>query len=91
MGVCRTGFLIGFKRQMKNMADKERRTTSIIFGVGLLGTLFSAIVIGSKLLVILFLLVQIPAYIWYCASYIPFARDCIKSCLSSCFKKVAKE
>lgn len=72
------------------MADKDRRVTSIIFAVGLFGTLFSAIVIGSKLLVILFLIVQIPAYIWYCASYIPFARDCIKSCLGSCLKKATK-
>jgi hypothetical protein len=72
------------------MADKERRVTSILFVGGLLGTLFSAIVLGSKVLVILFLLVQIPAYIWYCASYIPFARDCIKSCLSSCYKKASK-
>jgi hypothetical protein len=72
------------------MADKERRVTSIIFLGGLLGTLFSAIVLSSQLLVILFLIVQIPAYIWYCASYIPFARDCIKSCLNSCVKKVTK-
>lgn len=36
---------------------------------------------------IFFLIIQIPAYIWYCASYIPFARGCIKSCLNKCFKK----
>lgn len=72
------------------MVDKERKITSIVFVVGLLGTLFSAIVLSSQILVILFLIVQIPAYIWYCASYIPFARDCIKSCLKSCFKKVTK-
>lgn len=72
------------------MADKERRVTSIIFIGGLLGTLFSAIVLSSKVLVILFLIVQIPAYIWYCATYIPFARDCIKSCLRSCLNKVRK-
>jgi len=47
----------------------------------LTGTLFFALVLHSKLLVLLCLMVQIPAYIWYCASYIPFARDCIKSCL----------
>jgi hypothetical protein len=75
---------------MKNMVDKDRRVTSIIFLVGLLGTLFSAIVLGSKLLVILFLIIQIPAYIWYCASYIPFARDCLKSCFKSCLKKATK-
>ena len=65
------------------MVDADRRICSIIFLSALVGTLFSALVIGSKLLVLLCLMVQIPAYIWYCASYIPFARDCIKSCLKS--------
>ena len=81
--LSRTGFLLGFKRQCKNMVDADRRICSIIFLSALVGTLFSALVIGSKLLVLLCLMVQIPAYIWYCASYIPFARDCIKSCLKS--------
>lgn len=63
------------------MVDPERRVCSIIFACALTGTLVSALVFHSKLLVMLCLLVQIPAYIWYCASYIPFARDCIKSCL----------
>ncbi len=73
------------------MADKDRRIASMCFVGGLLGTLFSAIVLGSQLLVVLFLIIQIPAYIWYCASYIPFARDCIKSCLSSCLKKASPQ
>ena len=69
------------------MADLDRRVASIVFIVALVGTLVSAIVFSSKLLVILFLAIQIPAYIWYCASYIPFARSCIKSCLKKCFSK----
>ena len=63
------------------MVDKERRICSIIYVCALTGTLVFALVLHSKLLVLLCLMVQIPAYIWYCASYIPFARDCIKSCL----------
>jgi hypothetical protein len=86
----RTGFLIGFKRQIKNMVDKERRITSAIFIGALLGTLFSAIVLQSPALVIICLVVQIPAYIWYCATYIPFARDCIKACLRGCLNKIKK-
>ena len=85
--ILRTSFLIGFKRQIKNMADLDRRVASIVFIVALVGTLVSAIVFSSKLLVIIFLAIQIPAYIWYCASYIPFARTCIKSCLKKCFSK----
>lgn len=63
------------------MIDEKRRTTSIIFGSALLGTLVSAILFDSRLLVFVCLVVQIPSYIWYCASYFPFAQDCIKSCL----------
>lgn len=65
------------------MVDPDRRICSAIFFCALLGTLVSALILGSKILVLLCLMVQIPAYIWYCASYIPFARDCIKSCLKS--------
>lgn len=65
----------------------DRRIASIVFIGALIGTLVAAIVFGSQLLVFLFLAVQIPAYIWYCASYIPFARSCIRSCLRKCFKK----
>ena len=72
------------------MVDKERRITSAIFIGALLGTLFSAIVLKSAILVIICLVVQIPAYIWYCATYIPFARDCIKACLRGCLNKIKK-
>ena len=70
------------------MADNERKITSAIFLGALVGTLVSALVFESKILVLICLIVQIPAYIWYCASYIPFARDCIKSCLKSCRDKI---
>jgi hypothetical protein len=72
------------------MGDPDRRITSIIFIVTLLGTLFFALVVPFTPLVFLCLAVQIPAYIWYCASYIPFARDCLKSCLTACCKKLGK-
>lgn len=85
--IFRTGFLLGFKKQFQNMVDKERRICSIIYVCALTGTLVSALVLHSKLLVLLCLIVQIPAYIWYCASYIPFARDCIKSCLRGISEK----
>jgi hypothetical protein len=81
ISLSRTGFLIGFQRQFKSMIDEKRKMTSIIFGSALLGTLISALIFDSRLLVFACLLVQIPAYIWYCASYFPFAQDCIKSCL----------
>lgn len=90
VGVFRTGFLIGFKRQFQSMVDEKRRTTSIVFGSALLGTLVSAILLDSRLLVFVCLMVQIPAYIWYCASYFPFAQDCIKACLRGLTERFRK-
>jgi hypothetical protein len=73
------------------MVHMDRRVATIIFIGALVGTLISALVFNSKILVLICLLVQIPAYIWYCASYIPFAQNCIKSCLKNCFGKASKE
>ena len=63
------------------MVDEKRKLTTIVFVSALFGTLISAILFDSRILVFLCLIVQIPSYIWYCASYFPFAQDCIKSCL----------
>ena len=73
--------MIGFQRQFKSMVDEKRKLTTIVFVSALFGTLISAILFDSRILVFLCLIVQIPSYIWYCASYFPFAQDCIKSCL----------
>ena len=65
------------------MVDDKRKVTSLVFVGALAGTLISAIWLESRLLVLLFLLVQIPAYIWYCASYFPLAQDCIRNALGT--------
>jgi hypothetical protein len=62
----------------------------MVFGGALLGTLVSAMLFDSRLLVFLCLMVQIPAYIWYCASYFPFAQDCIRSCLRGMTERFRK-
>ena len=67
------------------MADKERRISALIFFGSLLMVLISAFVLKSKVLVLIFLITEFCSYTWYAASYIPFARDCIKNC----FKGVA--
>ena len=59
----------------------------MLFVGALIGTVVSAVVFESRLLVLVFLMVQIPAYIWYVASYIPFARDCIKNCLRGLLRR----
>lgn len=69
------------------MVDKERRITSIVFITALVMTIVSAVLFESRLLVLLCLIVQIPAYIWYVATYIPFARSCILNCINSVFRR----
>ena len=75
------GFLIGFKQQFKSMTDKTRLAAGVIFIGSLIMTLISALVFKKALLVLIFLIIQICAYIWFVASYIPFARNCLKGCL----------
>eukprot|EP01016_Furgasonia_blochmanni_P037996 TRINITY_DN4543_c0_g3_i2.p1 TRINITY_DN4543_c0_g3~~TRINITY_DN4543_c0_g3_i2.p1 ORF type:complete len:231 (+),score=13.69 TRINITY_DN4543_c0_g3_i2:99-791(+) len=78
-----TGFLVGFKRQFTNMSDPNRLYTSIVYVGAIIMTLFSAFVLHSGILCLLSVLVQIGAYFWYCASYIPYARTCILNCFKN--------
>lgn len=36
-----------------------------------------------NLFAIILVLIQFGALVWYCASYIPFARDGIRNCMGS--------
>ncbi|KRX07341.1 hypothetical protein PPERSA_06956 [Pseudocohnilembus persalinus] len=85
-----TGFLIGFEKQIKNMKNKERLITSIIFFTSMVMTLLSALVFKIPILVLVFIIIQFCSYVWYVASYIPFARGCIKSSLKKVFRTVSR-
>ena len=80
--INRTGFLVGFSKQFQNMIDKTRLFSSLVFLGALIMTLVSALWIESGWLVLIFLIIQFLAYVWYVASYIPFARDLLKGCFS---------
>ena len=47
-------------------------------------TLVSALALKSVGLTLLFALIQFCAVFWYCLSYIPFARQAVKGCATSC-------
>jgi hypothetical protein len=80
-----TGFLVGFGSQVKKMLDPTRMAASIAFLVALVCTLISALVIKIGGLTVLCCVVQYVALLWYCLSYIPFARDMVKNtCLGCC-------
>mmetsp|Transcript_21916 Transcript_21916/g.39766 ORF Transcript_21916/g.39766 Transcript_21916/m.39766 type:complete len:196 (+) Transcript_21916:70-657(+) len=74
-------FLCGPKRQFKNMFDEKRRETSIVYLSCLLVTVivvfipipvaYSAV---KLLLLVLLLIAQFCASLWYTLSYIPYGR-----------------
>lgn len=77
-------FLCGPKRQFKNMFDKHRRDTSIVYLSCLVLTLlFVFIPMPGPLKLILLLLlmmIQFCASIWYSLSYIPYGRRTVTQC-----------
>ena len=82
-------FLSGPKRQFKYMFDEKRSTTSIIY----LSTLGTSIVVcfvpfpalPKMGVLVLLLLVQMCASLWYTLSYVPYGRATAKRMLKSLF------
>lgn len=80
-------FLCGPRKQFKNMFDKKRKIATIVY----LSTLATSIIIcfipfnqRSKLgILVILLIVQFLASIWYSLSYIPFARRAVKKCFKN--------
>lgn len=60
----------------------------MIFFSSLVGCMVFSLIFESRLLVFLCVMIQIPSYIWYCATYIPFARDCLKSLVGGCWQAI---
>ena len=74
-----TFFLIGPQRQLKYMLDPIRKGASLIFIFSIILTIISIYLFKSKLLVVLCVIIQFGAFIWYVMSYIPYGRDCLKA------------
>mmetsp|Transcript_2409 Transcript_2409/g.7651 ORF Transcript_2409/g.7651 Transcript_2409/m.7651 type:complete len:194 (-) Transcript_2409:44-625(-) len=71
-----TFFLIGPVAQLKSMFHPSRYIASILYLGTLIGTLYAASV-SNILLTMVLVVVQICAALWYVASYIPYAQDCL--------------
>jgi hypothetical protein len=80
MSMGSTGFLVGAGRQCKTMFDSTRRQASSVFFVSMFATLYFAFVRKSGIGTIVFVIIQLMAYAWYIASYIPFGRALLKKC-----------
>lgn len=89
VSLAATMFLMGPVKQFKNMFDEKRRVATIVYLSALVATLVIALWQGKKLviLVLLLVVVQFLALIWYTLSYIPYGRTVAASAVTGCFKK----
>ena len=72
-----TFFLVGPKRQFKNMMHPYRRKAVAIFLSSIVLTFISLYVLHSRSLTVIAIIIQLGAYIWYIATYIPYGQDCL--------------
>ena len=63
LSIAATGFLLGFRRQMKCAFDEKRRTATIVFLTSMIMTLVSVFAIKIAFVTLIFILTQICAYI----------------------------
>ena len=82
----RTGFIIGFKKQFKKMFAKTRIVVVLIIIASISLAMISAFVWENVWLVLVFIIVEYLALIWYSLSYIPYARKLAKKMLLGCCK-----
>uniref|UniRef100_A0A8C3VAJ4 Vesicle transport protein n=1 Tax=Catharus ustulatus TaxID=91951 RepID=A0A8C3VAJ4_CATUS len=79
-----TCFLMGPVKQLKAMFDPKRLIATIVMLLCLILTLCAVFWWNKKGLAMLFCILQFLAMTWYSLSYIPFARDAVIKCFSSC-------
>mmetsp|Transcript_5591 Transcript_5591/g.17203 ORF Transcript_5591/g.17203 Transcript_5591/m.17203 type:complete len:197 (-) Transcript_5591:127-717(-) len=74
LSLLSTGFIIGPKRQVRNMTHPVRAASAFAYVLAMAATLLSAMLFHRALLVLLCILIQFAAMAWYILSYIPFGR-----------------
>ncbi|XP_030355500.1 vesicle transport protein SFT2A isoform X3 [Strigops habroptila] len=79
-----TCFLMGPLKQLKAMFEPKRLIATVVMLLCLILTLCAAFWWNKKGLALLFCILQFLAMTWYSLSYIPFARDAVIKCFSSC-------
>ena len=61
---CRSMFLVGPWKQIKNMFDSKRVISTAIYLVSIMFTLIAAWKFHSVILCMIFIVIQFAAYIW---------------------------
>jgi len=77
--ILSTFFLVGPKRQIQNMFHPSRAVAAALYFGSMGATLYTALSLQQTLLTLVMVSVQFAAAVWYGASYIPFAQDCLRS------------
>lgn len=84
-------FLKGPTNQLKLMCKETRRIATLAYVSSLLVTLgvaFGPYWGGKAMATVLLMIVQYMAVGWYCASYIPFARQGFKKCCKKLWSEI---
>ncbi|XP_056147770.1 vesicle transport protein SFT2A [Lampris incognitus] len=79
-----TCFLMGPLKQLKRMFEPTRLIATVVMLLCLVLTVCAALWWQRKGLAILFCILQFLAMTWYSISYIPFARDAVIKCVTTC-------
>ncbi|CAG0917401.1 unnamed protein product [Notodromas monacha] len=82
VSVFSTFFLMGPMKQLKKMAEETRIIATAVMVLSVLLTLLAAFHWKKRALCLLFVIMQFCAMLWYSLSFIPYARNAVKSCLS---------
>ncbi|XP_010128448.1 PREDICTED: vesicle transport protein SFT2A-like [Chlamydotis macqueenii] len=75
---------MGPLKQLKAMFEPKRLIATVVMLLFLVLTLCAVFWWNKKGLAVLFCILQFLAMTWYSLSYIPFARDAVIKCFSSC-------
>ncbi|EOD03870.1 hypothetical protein EMIHUDRAFT_360512 [Emiliania huxleyi CCMP1516] len=78
-----TGFLIGPRRQLRNMCKSSRQYATALYFTMMLLTIFAAISGWSAISILVFCILQWCAMVWYVASYIPYGQRMLKKILGN--------
>ena len=62
------------------MFDPTRCIASSVYLASLACTLFAAFKLRMALMVLVAVVVQFAAFLWYCASYVPYGRAMLSGC-----------
>ena len=82
LSLVSSAFLVGPRTQCQQMSSPLRLGASVAYVASISMTVVAALILQHALLTLFAMVLQFCALGWYCASYIPFGRMCITTCIS---------